>query len=194
MVSPTSRERRSAGSTTPQQAHSRPIWTHERGLHCRVRVIIVRHGKAEADAPSGREEDRRLKQRGERQARWLAEHFAAEPPAMILSSGHERAIATATIIHEHTRSPLHTERRLEVGRSASQALDLIADHAGECADRALMVVGHNPQLGQLLWVLTQGAPPQQADLRTGEAVILEVSPDQAIGRARVVARLRLPED
>jgi phosphohistidine phosphatase len=156
-----------------------------------VRIIIVRHGKAEADSPTGRDEDRRLKKRGERQARWLGNQFADSPPSLIVTSGHQRAIATANLIQSATDAPLLIERRLELGHSAAQALDCILDHA---RDGALMLVGHNPQLAQLVWVLTQGAPARTIDLRTGEAVILDVDPAGDIGSAAVIERLRMPED
>jgi phosphohistidine phosphatase len=157
-----------------------------------MRLVIVRHGKAEADSPSGRDEDRRLKKRGERQARWLGKHFANEPPAVILTSGHERANATAMIIQEATGVPLTIERRLELGHSPSQALDIITDQHAE--QRPLMLVGHNPQLAQLVWLLVQGTPVQQADLRTGEAVVLELDSADAIGRATLVDRIRMLDD
>lgn len=157
-------------------------------------MIIVRHGKAEADSPSGRDEDRRLKKRGERQARWLGEQFAQRAPALILSSGHERAIATARLIHQQTGSELRHEAKLELGYVASDALGVIAAHADGCGDRPLMIVGHNPQLGQLLWVLTQGMPVEESDLRTGEAVVLDFDPADAIGKAAAVARVRMPDE
>ena len=158
-----------------------------------MRLVIVRHGKAEADSESGRDEDRRLRKRGERQARWLGEYFRARAPALILTSGHERARATATIIHERTGVPLTIERRLELGHSASHALDAVADHQTS-DDGGLMVVGHNPQLGQLVWILTQGPPVESASLRTGEAVELEIDPADPLGRAALLARVRLDED
>jgi phosphohistidine phosphatase len=157
-----------------------------------MRLVIVRHGKAEADSPSGRDEDRPLKGRGVRQARWLGEHFAPDPPSLILSSRHERAISTASLIQEATGTTLTLEPRLELGHSPSRALDIIADHNE--TERALMVVGHNPQLAQLLWILLEGPPVQMADLRTGEAVVLDLDPADLLGRASLLSRVRMPED
>jgi phosphohistidine phosphatase len=159
-----------------------------------VRLIIVRHGKAEADPPShsGRDEDRRLKKRGERQARWLATRFADDPPALILSSGHERAVATARLIHEGTGSLLEREPRLELGSTASEALQAIAQRVPR--DGALMLVGHNPQLSHLIGILAGGLPGSEFDLHTGEAVIMDFDRDVGPGGAAVVERLRLAED
>jgi hypothetical protein len=54
-----------------------------------------------------------------------------------------------------------------------------------------MIVGHNPQLGELLGVLASGLPPQEMILKTGELVALEVRPSQMVGSAKIVGRLRL---
>lgn len=159
-----------------------------------MRIIIVRHGKAEASAESGRDVDRRLRKRGERQSRWLGAQFAAAPPGLILSSPHERAIATARLIHEACGSPLHVEPRLELGCPASAVLELIDQGREEAGVGALMLVGHNPQLGQALWMLTQGTPCGEAELKTGEAAVLEIDSDGGPGCARLVKKLRMPEE
>lgn len=158
-----------------------------------MQFIIVRHGKAEADSPTGRDEDRRLKKRGQRQARYLGEQFADNRPAAIICSPHERAIATANIIRDILDTQLQTDRRLELGSQPSDALDLIAEAARHFGDGPLMLVGHNPQLGQLLWVLTRGTPAEESDLRTGEAAILNLDPTNPVGRSTLIDRLRLPE-
>jgi phosphohistidine phosphatase len=157
-----------------------------------VRLIIIRHGKAEADAPSGRDEDRPLKERGRQQARWLGRHFAPDPPRLIVSSGHTRALDTAALIQKHTKSPLMLDSRLELGHTVAHALDLIQEHAK--TNHPLMLVGHNPQLAQLLWVLTKGPPIAPAELKTGQAAILDLDPADPLGRAAPIAQLRMPDD
>lgn len=158
-----------------------------------MRLIIVRHGKAEIHSPTGKDEDRRLKPRGKRQAEFLAAYFAQEGqrPALILASRFERAIATAHIIQRPTESPLQVARQLEVGHASSSAADLVAAHISH---DPLMLVGHNPQLADLVWALTRGLPPQDSGLRTGEAVVLEIEPGNLIGTAKEVARVRHGEE
>lgn len=153
-------------------------------------LYIVRHGKAEINAPTGRDEDRRLKPKGKRQAAFLAEWFAAEGrrPELILASRFERAIATARVIQEATGAPLELARQLEVGYASSAASQLIAAHATRSP---LMLVGHNPQLADLVWALTRGLPPHDAGLRTGEGVLLEIDPANPVGTGRELERLRL---
>ncbi len=155
-----------------------------------MRCVIVRHGKAETASATGRDEDRVLKPRGVRQAEFLAAAFAGEGrrPSLIIASRFERAISTAHIIQKVTGAPLHLAPHLEVGHAASVGLDLIKSHSPHSP---LMLVGHNPQLAELVWVLTKGMPPQDAGLRTGEAVELELDPRAVIGGAKELARLRL---
>ena len=158
-----------------------------------MRLIIVRHGKAEVRSPSGKDEDRRLKPRGVRQAEFLASHFAreGERPALILASRFERAIATAHVIQRATETALQLARQLEVGYASSSASELVAANTSH---NPLMLVGHNPQLADLVWALTHGLPPQDSGLRTGEAVVLEIDPSNLIGTAKEIARIRHGEE
>lgn len=155
-----------------------------------MRCIIVRHGKAESSSPSGRDEDRPLKHRGREQAQFLAFELAAagRRPSLILASRFERAITTAHIIQKAVGAPLHLAPELEAGHPPSAAAELILRHASQAP---LLLVGHNPQLSELIWLLTHGVPAEEAGLRTGEAVILDLSPPNVVGAARELARLRL---
>ena len=157
-----------------------------------MRLIVVRHGKAEVHSSTGKDEDRSLKPRGTRQAEFLAAHFtASDTPALILASRFERAITTAQVIQKATQSPLEIVRQLEVGYAPSSASELIAAHAGTSP---LMLVGHNPQLADFIWVLTNGLPPQDSGLRTGEAVVLDVDPANLVGTGKELARIRHGDD
>lgn len=158
-----------------------------------MKLIIVRHGKAEASSSTGRDEDRVLRGRGERQARWLGDRFAARSarPPLILDSRFARARATAEAIRDATGSRLQLAAELESGTQPSAAVDLIRANAP--AD-PLMLVGHNPQLSELIWLLTRGAPAEEAGLRTGEAVILEIDPTDPIGSGHELERLRMDEE
>jgi phosphohistidine phosphatase len=161
-----------------------------------MRIAIVRHGKAEPHSASGADRDRRLRSRGERQARWLAEQFAVGDwrPALILSSPYERAITTARIIQAALSVPLQVASELECDEPASRAIDLIQRHATS-ASSPLMLVGHNPQLSRLATTLVQGpAPARGIELRTGEAALLEMNPPDLIASATPHALWRLDEE
>jgi phosphohistidine phosphatase len=158
-----------------------------------MRCIIVRHGKAERTSETGRDEDRVLTARGRRQAEFLARLFAApaKRPALILASRFERALTTAKIIETAAGCPLRKVPELEAGTPCSEAIELIARHKSSVP---LMLVGHNPQLAELIGVLLHGLPVQEEDLRTGEAVALELHASNLVGTAKELARLRLEDE
>ena len=156
-----------------------------------MRCILVRHGKAERSAPSGLDSDRALAPRGVRQAEFLGREFASGPPSLILASRYERAIHTARVIGDATGAPVQSAPVLEVGHPCSAVVDLISAQASRAP---LMLVGHNPQLSELVWLLTRGAPPEESGLRTGEALLLDVDPSDPIGTGHEIGRLRLGED
>jgi len=157
-----------------------------------MRLWIVRHGKALQSSPTGSDFDRPLMTRGESQARWLGEHIAGKKkrPDLILTSGLARAIATAKLIHQHLKCDLEVVRELETGRSVSDALALIAKHQSR---GRLMLVGHNPTLGELVWTLKHGLPPREAELRTGQAYIFEFDEEVGPGKGRVHKVLRMDD-
>jgi len=77
-------------------------------------------------------------------------------------------------------------------------LDLIERHTAVPGANArliesLMVVGHNPQLGELCTILTHGVAGSEMMLRTGEAVCLSITPGDLVGTGRIRYKLRLAE-
>lgn len=170
-----------------------------------MRIYIVRHGKAvdqpntgglsEFPCPEGFPTDwnRPLTESGETQARYLAEQLRQNERRIgfVLTSPYPRAIQTARILTPVLNAELKTVPELEVDRSVSEALRLIDSYRGS---RAIMLVGHNPQLGELISVLCAGLPPEQLFLKTGELVTLDMRAGSPIGSARLIARLRLSED
>ena len=158
-----------------------------------MRLWVVRHGKAEQSSPTGRDGDRPLMERGKRQASWLGETIAGKKkrPRLILSSGLARAIATARLIQERLGCTLEIAHALETGHTVGEAVDLINARIDE---GGLMIVGHNPTFGELVWALERGVPIHEAAMRTGEAVVLEFDAGFGVGRGRLHRRLRLDED
>jgi hypothetical protein len=55
------------------------------------------------------------------------------------------------------------------------------------------LVGDNPQLGEVIGILTRGVPGPECMLRTGEAVIIDADPDNLIGTGKMIGRIRLAE-
>ncbi len=152
-------------------------------------VILIRHGKAAKQSPSGRDADRALTERGERQARWLGRTLAgrAEKPGLILTSGIVRAAETARLIREEIGCTLRRERAIETGRSAADALGVIEGLEGG----PVALVGHNPTMEDLLAALVRGLRGDACEMRTGQGAIVEIGGD---GIGRLLAKLRLEED
>ena len=66
------------------------------------RLMLLRHAKTETDAPSGRDQDRRLDDRGRRDAAEMGDWIASHPPVpeMVLVSQAVRARQTWDIAWE----------------------------------------------------------------------------------------------
>lgn len=163
-----------------------------------MRLFIVRHGKATdagecaAGGSGGSTGDfaRELTARGHAQARFLAGKLGKDERRIgtIVASRFPRALQTAHALQRPLACDLATDARLEVDHEVSEALDVIKEHA---EDRCLMLVGHNPQLGELISVLCSGLPPQELILKTGEMVVIDIRPSQPVGSGKLVDRSRL---
>ncbi|MDO9058223.1 MAG: histidine phosphatase family protein [Bradyrhizobium sp.] len=123
------------------------------------RLMLLRHAKTEHDAPSGRDQDRRLDDRGRTDAAEIGGWIGRHPPFpdSVLVSPAVRANQTWEIAREAMKDlapPPHVEFPPELyGADPTQLLEAI--HAAAAADpRALMLVGHNPGMHELALMLT----------------------------------------
>lgn len=155
-------------------------------------LVIVRHGKAERDSFSGRDEDRKLTRRGERQALWLGEALSESgfTGARVLSSRAARAIRTAHLLAEGLMSPVEEAEGLMLGSQISDVLPLMEMHR---SGTPLVLVGHNPMVSQLASLLTHGVGFCELQLRTGSAAMIELT-ELVPGAATLRDVLRLQED
>lgn len=162
-----------------------------------MRVYIVRHGKANdgptpgiPDAAANPDFGRELTSRGVAQARFLASRLRGVERRIttIIASRYPRALQTAHTMQATIGCSITTDSRLEVDHDVSEALAVIQDRAD---DRAVMLVGHNPQLGELISVLCSGLAPQELMLKTGELVAIDCRPSQLVGSGKIIERLRL---
>ena len=104
-------------------------------------LILWRHAEAEDGTP---DLERRLTRRGHRQALRMARWLDQQLPASyrILSSPAARARQTAAAL-----SPtMHVDERLEPGARAQAVLEASGWRKG---GRTVVVVGHQPTLGQV---------------------------------------------
>jgi len=124
------------------------------------RLILLRHGKAEADAASGQDFDRVLTDRGRRDADLVARALAeagVEPDLVLVSSAARAAQTWEAVAPAFPRAKAESAPALyEISPDGILALAK-AEKVG-----TVMVVGHNPGLGQLASWLSQDAPPSEA--------------------------------
>ena len=122
------------------------------------RLMLLRHAKTESDAPSGRDQDRRLDNRGRQDAAdiggWIGQHPPF--PDSVLVSHAIRAHQTWEIAWEAMKD-LVPEPQVELvpelyGADPAQLLQIIRA-ASETDPRRLMLVGHNPGMHELALVL-----------------------------------------
>jgi phosphohistidine phosphatase len=116
------------------------------------RLMLLRHAKTETDAPSGKDHDRRLDDRGRSDAAdvgaWMAQQ--RHVPDLVLVSTAVRAQQTWHIVTDTMQAnsnaisqPLVADLPELYGAGPSQLLQII--HAADTEDpRRLLVVGHNP--------------------------------------------------
>ena len=123
------------------------------------RLMMLRHAKTEHDAPSGRDQDRRLDNRGRHDAaevgRWIGRQTPF--PDLVLVSHAIRAHQTWEIAWEAMKD-LVPEPRVELmpdlySADPAELLNIIRT-ASESDPKALLLVGHNPGMHELALALT----------------------------------------
>ena len=122
------------------------------------RLMLLRHSKTEPDAPGGRDEDRRLDQRGRHDAAEIGGWIRHNPPfpTRVLVSHAIRALQTWEIAWEAMKEVVpapEVELTPELyGADVSQLLETI--HNASVTDpKRLMLVGHNPGMHELALAL-----------------------------------------
>lgn len=175
----------------PAKPTPKPAGEQERAPS--LRIILVRHGKAQRNSDSGRDEDRRLKPRGERQAKWLGKQLASLKitPDVLLHSPLHRAVQTASRLGDHLDCEITESDALAIGEPPRGVIDLIKKQR-ELTTVAL--VGHNPQFEELAKLLVPQFRKNGVDLRTGEALVIEIPKGADMTDAKLVSRLRFEED
>jgi phosphohistidine phosphatase len=119
-----------------------------------VRLYLVRHAKA---APGDPDDLRTLTEHGREQAREVGEQFARDGirPDAVLSSPLLRARETAEAIAKATGASAETDERLAPGATAESVRAAIAGR-GE----TIVVVGHQPDCGQIAASISGGPEPK----------------------------------
>jgi phosphohistidine phosphatase len=128
------------------------------------RLMLLRHAKTENDAPSGRDQDRRLDNRGRHDAAEIGGWISRHPPFpdSVLVSPAVRAHQTWEIAWEAMKQQVPSPQ-LELvpelyGADVSQLFEIIRDAASADPQR-LMIVGHNPGMHELALALAGSGDP-----------------------------------
>ncbi|WP_456622059.1 MULTISPECIES: SixA phosphatase family protein [unclassified Bradyrhizobium] len=132
------------------------------------RLMLLRHAKTETDAPSGRDQDRRLDDRGHTDAAEIGDWIAAHPPFpdAVLVSHAVRARQTWDVAWEAMKKRVPAPQ-VEIlpelyGADPAQILESIRTATIPANPRHLLLVGHNPGMHEAALMLTGGGDPAGA--------------------------------
>ena len=129
------------------------------------RLMLLRHAKTEADAPSGRDHDRRLDDRGQSDAGEIGHWIARNPPFpnLVLVSSAVRAQQTWNLAWEAMKDRVPAPEVETVdelyGAEPTQLLTTVRMASANDPKR-LMLVGHNPGLEDFARKLIKGGETQ----------------------------------
>jgi phosphohistidine phosphatase len=145
------------------------------------RLILLRHAKTERDAPSGKDRDRRLDERGRHDgaeiSAWLALHDYR--PDLALVSTATRTQETWQLLHAAMPSVRAKHLPALYGADPSELLQLIQS---ETATECLLILAHNPGLHELAFGLVAsgdeaGRRGLAANLPTSGVVVIDFATD-----------------
>jgi phosphohistidine phosphatase len=118
-------------------------------------LILLRHAKSSWDEPELHDHDRPLNKRGKKDAPKVGEYLKENDlvPDLILSSTAKRAIDTAEAIREESGFSGQVDKYQDLYLSDTTCYLDVLHNLPEEANRVL-VVGHNPDLDELVTLLT----------------------------------------
>ena len=124
------------------------------------RLILLRHAKTERDAPSGKDQDRRLDERGRHDGaemgRWLALHDYR--PDLVLISTATRTQESWELLRAAMPSVKAKHLPELYGADPSELLRIIHDVA-DADPQYLLILAHNPGLHELALALVASGDP-----------------------------------
>ena len=125
------------------------------------RLMLLRHAKTENNSPSGQDQDRRLDERGRRDAAEIGGFIATHPPfpdSVLVSTAvraHETWELAWAAMKDLVPRP-HVELEPDLyGADSAQLLQSIRE-VSLCGAQRLMVIAHNPGMHELALALTEG--------------------------------------
>ncbi len=151
------------------------------------RLMLLRHAKTETDAPSGRDQDRRLDARGHRDAAEIGAWIGAHPPFPdhVMVSPAVRTVQTWDLAWEAMKEQApkpQIELVPELYGAETTQLLLSIRMASATDPKRLLLVGHNPGMHEVALALTGGGDKAAREalldnLPTSGLVILDFETD-----------------
>jgi phosphohistidine phosphatase len=147
------------------------------------RLILLRHAKTERDAPSGKDKDRRLDERGQQDSveigRWLA--LEDYRPDLVLVSTATRTQETWDLLRATIPSARVKHLPELYGADPSELLRAVHGVA-KMDPQCLMILAHNPGLHELALALiasgdAAGRQALDANLPTAGVVVIDFKTD-----------------
>jgi phosphohistidine phosphatase len=119
------------------------------------KLFLIRHGESAAAAVGKTDFDRQLTGPGIEQISVLGLKIRSlvEPDTIFISSTARRTIETTQFLISNSAFPVHFESRLYQG-TAEDYLEVIEEYTYV---RTLVLIGHNPAISTLTYVLTHNA-------------------------------------
>jgi phosphohistidine phosphatase len=151
------------------------------------RLMLLRHAKTESEAPSGRDQDRRLDERGQYDAAEIGGWIGRHPPSpdAVMVSPAVRARQTWELASETMKqnAPLPRVETIAdlYGANPTQLLHIVR-MASATDPKRLMLVGHNPGMHELALALagsgdTKGRQALADNLPTSGLVVFDFAVD-----------------
>jgi phosphohistidine phosphatase SixA len=139
-------------------------------------LILLRHAKAEPQAPDGSDFERLLTHEGEDDAARICKLLvdAGAKPTRIVSSPAKRALATADRARGAFGEVALVEDAEIFEATPGGLLEVLARHRDT---RELLVIGHNPGLSELAGLLLYGRSEDLRSLPTAGYAWLALNPD-----------------
>lgn len=136
-----------------------------------MKVWVLRHGQAEPSAAS--DPQRRLTETGRQEALQMARRLAGQPLDIILASPYVRAQQTAELVRQQLgmRRSITTVDWLTPDDDPLEALDRLAERS----EGNILLVSHQPLVGQLISLVVDGHRQQHYPMPTAGLACLEMS-------------------
>ena len=157
-----------------------------------MNLLVVRHAPAEDRIRFARsglpDAERPLTDKGRKKMARTARGLARLVPALgvLATSPYTRALETATILRRaYGGLPLTRLSLLAPGGHREEIVHWLAGLASSNSDGCIAIVGHEPDLGELVGLLVTGSPKPLFELRKGGACLLDCSESLAAGAVRL---------